>query len=206
VCVVMEKSFIVESKIFVFSVLDGESMLRVGEKRKSFSGEIIISCQCSKWLASTLEILLGHLEDQDFIKSFTEGSKILIARRGGNQVGCFLETTSFRLGGRKGFIVIPEGRRGWGWLKFSDELRKARDYLFAKAGCGSRSSLALVKTVGKEEEVRPGLAPLWKGPSFVEVLRSGSVLAVKKEPIVGDVIQGGGRRWRSSVLLTFFRW
>jgi hypothetical protein len=39
----MEKSFIVESKIFVFSELDGASMLRVGEKRKSFSGEIIIS-------------------------------------------------------------------------------------------------------------------------------------------------------------------
>jgi hypothetical protein len=46
-CVEMEKSFIVESKIFVFSVLDGVSMLRVGEKRKSFSGEIIISSQCS---------------------------------------------------------------------------------------------------------------------------------------------------------------
>jgi hypothetical protein len=81
-----------------------------------------------------------------------------------------------------------------GWLKFSDELRKARDYLSAKAGCGSGSSLASVKTVGKEEEVRPGLAPLWKGPSFVEVLRSGSVSAVKKEPIVG----GRHSRWRAS--------
>jgi hypothetical protein len=130
-----------------------------------------------------LEILLGHPEDQNFIKSFREGSKILIAWRGGNQAGCFLKATAFRMGGRKGFIMIPEGRRGWGWLKFSDKLRKAKDYLSAKAGCGSESSLASVKTV--EEEVRPGLAPLWKGPSFVEVLRSGSVSAVKKEPIVG---------------------
>jgi hypothetical protein len=39
----MEKSFIVESKIFVFSVLDGASRLRAGEKRKSFCGKIIIS-------------------------------------------------------------------------------------------------------------------------------------------------------------------
>jgi hypothetical protein len=132
-----------------------------------------------------LEILLGLPEDQDFIKSFREGSKILIARRGGNQAGRFLKAAAFGMGGRKGFSMIPEGRRGWGWLKFSDELRKARDYLSTKAGCGSGSSLALVKTVGKEEEVRPGLAPLWKGPSFVEVLRFGSVSAVKKEPIVG---------------------
>jgi len=165
----MEKSFIVESKTFVFSVPDGASMLRVGEKRKSFSGEIIISSQCSEWLATMLEILLGHPEDQDFIKSFKEGLKILIARRGGNQAGRFLEVVAFGMGGWKGFIVIPEGRRGWGWLKFSDELRKARDYLFAKTGCGPGSSLASVKTVGKEEEVRSGLAPLWKGPSFVDL-------------------------------------
>jgi hypothetical protein len=32
----MEQSFIMESKIFVFSVLDGVLLLRVGEKRKSF--------------------------------------------------------------------------------------------------------------------------------------------------------------------------
>jgi hypothetical protein len=154
----------------------------------------------------TLEILLDHPEDQDFIKSFRDGSKILIAWRGGNHAGRFLEAASFGMGGRKGLIVISKGRRGWGWFKFSDELRKARDSLFAKAGCGSGSSLASVKTVGKEEEVRPGLAPLWKGPSFVEVLRFGSVSAVKKEPIVGVVIPGGGLRRRSSVLLTFFRW
>jgi hypothetical protein len=135
---------------------------------------------------------LGHPEDQDFIKSFREGSKILIARRGDNQAGRFLEATTFWMPGRKGFIVIPEGHRGWSWLKFSDELRKAKDYLSAKAGCGSRSSLASVKTVGKEEEVRPGLAPLWKGPSFVEVLRSSSVSAVKNVRIVGSSFQVEG--------------
>lgn len=131
----------------------------------------------------------------------------MIARRGGNQASHFLEAAAFGMGDQKGFIVIPVGRRGCDWLKFSDELRKARVSLFAKAGCESGSSLASVKTVGKEEEVRPGLAPLWKGPSFVEVLRSGSVSTMKKEPIGGGVvILGGGRRRRSNVLLTFFRW
>jgi hypothetical protein len=64
-----------------------------GEKKKFFSEEIIISSQCSEWLASTLEILLGHPEDQDFIKSFRDRLKILIARRGGNQASRFLEAT-----------------------------------------------------------------------------------------------------------------
>jgi len=85
VCFEMGKSFVVESKTFVFSVLDGASVLRVEEKRKSFSGELILSSQCSEWLASTLEILLDFLEDQDFIKSFREGSQVLIAWKCGNQ-------------------------------------------------------------------------------------------------------------------------
>jgi hypothetical protein len=121
----MEISFIVESKTYVFSVLDGSSILRVGEKRKSFSGEIFISSSCSGWLALTLENLVGYLKDQVFIKSFMEGSRVLIAQRRCNQAGRFLEAASFGMGGRKGFILIPKGRGGWGWIKFFDKLRKA---------------------------------------------------------------------------------
>lgn len=171
----MEKSFLVESKIFVFSVLDGASRLRVGEKRKSFSGKIVISPQCSEWLASTMEILLGFPEDQEFIKSFREGSNILIAQRGSNQAGRYLEATVFGLGGWKGLILIPEGRGGWGWLKFSDELRKAAVFFSANVGCGFGSPYVSVKDEGKEEEAKLGMVPCWKGPSFVEVLRSGKV-------------------------------
>jgi len=50
-----------------------------------------------EWLASTMEILLGYSEDQEFIKSFKEGLKILIARRGSNQAGRFLEVAVYEL-------------------------------------------------------------------------------------------------------------
>jgi hypothetical protein len=114
-------------------------------------GKVMLSTQCSGWLASTLEVLLGVLEDQDFVKSFREGSKVLIARRSGNKVGHFLEASVFRMGGRRGLILIPEGRGGWGWHKFSDELRKAAEYLLAMVGCGFSSSGETVKKDGKEE-------------------------------------------------------
>jgi hypothetical protein len=39
---------------------------------------------------------------------------------------------------------------------------------------GSRSSVVSVKNEGKKEEPKLGLAPYWKGPSFVEVLRLGT--------------------------------
>jgi len=118
---------------------------------------------------------LGFPEDQEFIKSFREGSKILIARRGSNHVGCFLEAVVFGLGGRKWLILIPEGCGGWGWLKFSDELRKATVFLSAKMDCEAGSPYVSVNNEGKEEEAKMGMFPCWKGPSFVEVLRSGSV-------------------------------
>jgi hypothetical protein len=101
---------------------------------------VILNYQNSEWLASTLEVLLGLLEEQELVKSFREGSKLLIARRGGNKAGCFLEVSSFGLGGRKRFIVIPEGRGGWGWIKFSDELRMVVDFLSVPVGSGSGSS------------------------------------------------------------------
>jgi len=55
---------------------------------------------------------MGIPEDQEFVKSFREGSKILIARRDGNRTGHFLEATVFGLGGRKGFIIIRRSNQG----------------------------------------------------------------------------------------------
>jgi hypothetical protein len=183
----MDKRFIVEAKTFVFSVFDGASVLRVEEKRKNLSGEVILSFQCSEWLVLTMEGLLGSLEEQDFVKSFREGPKVLIARIGGNKAGCFLEETIFGMGGRKGFILIPEGSGGWGWHKFSGELRKVADYLSAMVGCGLGSSSSLEQKVVKVEGTSLGLATKWTGLSFAEVLRSNPITAMKKVTSVGDL-------------------
>jgi hypothetical protein len=101
------------------------------------------------------------------------------------------------LGGRKGSIVIPVGRGGWGWLKFSDELRKVVDFFSVSMGGGLGSSSSLEKKA--VEDVRPtlSLAPKWTGRSFAEVLRSDSTTVVKTMPIVGD-----GRSWLRASLAT----
>jgi hypothetical protein len=85
-------------------------------------------------------VLLGLPDEQDFVKSFREGSKILIAQRVGNKAGGFLEAASFGMGGRKGSIFIPEGRRGWGGHKFFGEWRNVVDYFSDLVGCGLGSS------------------------------------------------------------------
>jgi len=164
---VMERIFLVESKSFSISVLEGASTVRVEEKRKNFFGVIILSTQCSDWLASTLETLLDFPEVQDFVKSFREGSKLVITRRGENKVGRYLEAAIYGLGGRKGFILIPEGCRGWGWRKFSGELRLVFASLSASVDRGIISSDASVKQ---------------KGSSYATVLRSASDSVAKELP------------------------
>jgi hypothetical protein len=153
--------FLVESKSFVFLVLDGASVLRVEEKRKGFFNEVLLSNQCTIWLALTMEILLGFPGDKEFVKSFRDGTKVLIVRRSGNKDGRFLEAaTAYGMGGQRGILLILEGRGWWGRHKFADELRKAKDLFFAMVGCGSGSLLSTKKKGGKEEGPSPRSSPI----------------------------------------------
>lgn len=47
-----------------------------------------------------------------------------IVRLGGNSSGRFLEVAIYDVGGRRGMVVFPEGRDGWGWGRVSGELSK----------------------------------------------------------------------------------
>jgi hypothetical protein len=181
----MERRFLVGSKSFALSVLEGASVLRMEEKRQGFYCTVVLSIQCSAWFALMMESLLGFPGDQEFIKSFREGSKILIACRVGNKDGRFLKAVAYGLGGRRGIILILEGRGGWGWHKFFGELRKASDFLFATVGCGSGSSDATVNQGGKDEGEMLGLTFERMGPSFAAVVRSASVSVARMMPIVG---------------------
>jgi hypothetical protein len=109
---------------------------------------------------------------------------------GGNRTGRFLEATVFGLDGRKDFIIIPEGRGGWGWQKFSGELRKAVDFLSATVGSGQGSPSSSTKKDAKVLGPSLGLASKWTGPSFVEVLCSVPTSAVNKLPLMGELRSG----------------
>jgi hypothetical protein len=118
----MERRLLVEAKLFVFSVLDWALVLWVEEKRKDFSGEVLLSNQCIEWLVLMMEELMGLPGDSNFVKSFREGSKVSIVHRGGNKNVRFVEVVAYGVGGGRGFLLVPEGRGGWAWLKFVGEL------------------------------------------------------------------------------------
>ena len=60
---------------------------------------------------------------KDFARMHRDEARVLKVRLGSNKAGYFLEVAIFVEGGWKGVIRIPEGRCGWGWHRFVDELR-----------------------------------------------------------------------------------
>jgi hypothetical protein len=92
------------------------------------------------WVLSSVEEVLGNPGIEDFIKSFREGSKVTITRRGENRSGRFLEVAVYG-GGRRGRILFPEGWDGRGWSRVSGELSKILDFLGTTVGSSSSGGL-----------------------------------------------------------------
>jgi hypothetical protein len=125
----MESRFYVEAKLFPFSMGQGSAELMVAEKRKAFAGVVLLCSRCTMWLLLMVEEVLRNPGVEDFVKSFREGSKVTIMRKGGNRPGHFLEVAVYIVGGRKGLIMFPEGRDGQGWSRVLGELSKVLAFL-----------------------------------------------------------------------------
>jgi hypothetical protein len=130
----MENRFFVEAKSFSFSVVSGKPELRLEERRKGFAGAVSLGPRCVAWLIVTIEEVLRSTVVEEFVRSTREASNEVTVKRGGNRAGRFLEVASQVLGGRRGFILLPEGRGGWGWSRFSGELSKVMAFFEAMRG------------------------------------------------------------------------
>jgi len=108
----MERRCCVEAKSFVFTVVEGASVVRLEERRRNFSGLVLLGPQSVGWLISMMESLLWYPGEKDFVRSFREGSKVLIVRRGGNVAGRFLEVAVYAVGGRRGLSISLKVMRG----------------------------------------------------------------------------------------------
>ena len=113
----------VEAKTFSFTTRKGNAVVRLEEKRKGFCGFILLGIKCSGWLADVVEEVMEAQMKEDFARMHRDEARVLKVRLGSNKAGCFLEVAVFIESGQKRVIRIPEGRGGWGWHRFVDELR-----------------------------------------------------------------------------------
>jgi hypothetical protein len=130
-----------------------------------------------------MESLLWYLGENDFVRSFKEGSKVLIVRQGGNPAGRFLEVAVYAMGGRRGIIYIPEGYEGQGWRKIVLELGKVIDFFKIPDGHGMFHLASIPKRLRRAGDddnegsvpLVPVVSPGKNGvSSFADVLRRGA--------------------------------
>jgi hypothetical protein len=114
----------VEAKSFSFLANASKSKLRFEERRKGFVGSLLLSLQCSDWLADTVEAASLSPGKEDFANSFRENGKALTVHKGCNKAGHFLVVVVFVEGGQRGGIWFLEGRESWGWRCIAGELQK----------------------------------------------------------------------------------
>jgi hypothetical protein len=128
----MERRFSVEAKSFFFSAKKGSAVLCLEEKRKGYGGFILLGTKCSGWLADVVEEAIEAQKKDGFARSFRDEVRALKVRTGSNKAGCFIGAAVFVEGNRKGVVRLPEGRGGWGWQRFVDELRSLLAQLVVK--------------------------------------------------------------------------
>jgi hypothetical protein len=121
----------VEAKYFSFSVKSEGSDLRLEERRKGFCGVIFLGVQASAWLLATIKEAM-KASGRGLVKYFREDVKALMVQGGENKSGRYIEVVVFAEGGQKGTVWLPEGRKGGGWARVADEMRKLISFLGPK--------------------------------------------------------------------------
>ncbi|GLT71106.1 hypothetical protein SLA2020_431470 [Shorea laevis] len=162
--------FFVESKAFELSVPAGGSILRLVERRNGISRVMMVGKFCVEWLKKTVERMVLMDEDQPFTESSREGNRAFFAQRGANRAGCFLELAEYAVGGRRGLIIVPEGRDKRGWKRFAGELGKAMTAFASSSGKpeGGGSQPPLLPLSGKKSAEPSSYGG--RRPSFAEVV------------------------------------
>jgi hypothetical protein len=121
--------FYVEAKsfeiLFEFCVGDG---IRLAEWSKGLFRAMFLSKASVEWFRKSMEELRQGREIQDFCRTFRVGSMVHILQWRGNAHGRFLELYEYGNGGRRMFVILPEGRDGCGWANCLAQFRKLENY------------------------------------------------------------------------------
>jgi hypothetical protein len=116
--------FYVEAKSFEFRSAIGDGSVRLAERSRGLFRAVHLSRLSIGWFVSSMEALRVEGDTKEFCRTFRVGTTVHILHRRGNQHGRFLELSEYGDGGRRSFVILPEGRKGSGWAKCLSQLRR----------------------------------------------------------------------------------
>jgi hypothetical protein len=112
----------VESKSFELDVEGAATGLSIHESSRGVTRSIFLNSKDSSWLLDSVEELLSAKNSAVFWRRSRSGFPGTFAQRCANKHGRFLIVEDYGGGRRRGFILVPEGRKGEGWSSFRSEL------------------------------------------------------------------------------------
>lgn len=112
-----EKSVLVDSNIFTFSVVK-EGLLNITERSRKVRKIVIIGKAMARWLV----VAFVELGDSHFYKS-CKGNRAFLAHQCVKYYEHCLVIIEYCYGGKKGFIIILEGKDGKGRRCFTEKLK-----------------------------------------------------------------------------------
>jgi hypothetical protein len=120
------RHFFIESKAFEFKVDHGGGafIVRLYERGKDTLRSVFMGKESAITLLAALEELGTLKNTGTFVRTIREGETVFIAQRCSNTKGRYVSLQAIHKGGRRGQIIIPEGRNGGGWRGFALELRR----------------------------------------------------------------------------------
>ncbi|CAI9776149.1 unnamed protein product [Fraxinus pennsylvanica] len=115
----------IEFKTFEF-ILEGGGVhsIRINELGRGFVHSVVMGRGCAIRVAGAIEDLISKPYIESFARTFRVGDAVIFLQRCSNRKGRFISIQEIHRGGRKGAIIIPEGRNGVGWRGFGVELRR----------------------------------------------------------------------------------
>lgn len=129
-----------------------------------------------------MEKLIKGAKIKDFYCMIRYENTVFVAQRKSNGYGRYLELSEYGRGGRRSFIVFPEGNEGRGWAECATQLRKVQNFFVwsestARIGEKANGSAIPVKPRPVEEDNR----------TFAEVL-TGKGHEKELEILSGDIL------------------
>jgi hypothetical protein len=120
------RHFFIESKAFEFTTDHGGGafIVRLYERGKDSLRSVFMGKESAITLLAALEELVTIKNAGNFVHTIREGETVFIAQRFSNTKGRFVSLQAIHRGGRRGQIIIPEGRNCGGWRGFAMELRR----------------------------------------------------------------------------------
>lgn len=112
----------IESKLFTL-VKEGGSV-RITERGWKRKQELLVEKSTTQWLVK-LDVCSSGVK-QDFYSTIREGYRSYLAQKCSNNRGCYLVVLEYREGGRRSFVLIPEGKEGRGWKRMKETLGVCR--------------------------------------------------------------------------------